>query len=140
MDFIDPAAPKTSEYIHEARNQSQKERIAPYRPSINAKLAKLFVSTIPNEIEKPAAAIVDWSFLDQDDGQPGEPADWVKKQIKQIEKWGEDDDLHKEMLEDIKQRHRWTRKIPPPNIPKRHDPNEKPFNPGDVLGYADSDI
>jgi hypothetical protein len=139
MEFIDPAAPKTREYIHEARNQSQKERIAPYGPSINPKLAKLFAATLPNEAEKLAATIVDWSFLDKDDGQPGELADWVKKQIKQLEKWG-DDDLHKEMLEEMQQRHRWTRNIPPPNISKRYDPNEPPFDPGDILDHTDDDV
>jgi len=56
--------------------------LAPYRPSINKQLANLFIQSIPNEIEKSAATIMDWSFLDKDDGQPGEPADWMKKQIK----------------------------------------------------------
>lgn len=78
------------------------------------------------------------SFLDADDGRSGEPADWVKKQIKQLEKWG-DDELHKEMLEDMKRSHQWTRSIPPPSAPKRYDPNEPPFEPGEILGDFDED-
>jgi hypothetical protein len=37
--------------------------------------------------EAPFPSIVDWSFLDKDDGhQPSEPADWVKKRIRMYEK------------------------------------------------------
>ena len=86
MDLIDPAAPKTKEYLREARNENQKERIAPYHPSIDKKLASLFSTVIAHEDEKPATSIVDWSFLDADDGQPGEPADWVKKRIRMYDK------------------------------------------------------
>lgn len=127
MNFIDPSAPKTNDYVREARNENQKERIAPYRPSIDKKLAGLFSSVISHEKEKPAASIVDWNFLDADDGQSGEPADWVKKNITRLERWGEDDELHQEMIADMKERHRWTRNIPPPSTPKRYDPNEPLF-------------
>ena len=91
IGFIEPSAPKTDDFIREARNENQKERIAPYRPSIDPQWAKLFAVPIPDEKISPSP--VDWSFLDEDDGQPGEPADWVKKQIKQFEKWG-DDEIH----------------------------------------------
>jgi hypothetical protein len=136
MDFIDPSAPKTNDEMMRVRNENQKERIAPYLPSIDSKLAKLFAASIPEEKEN--SNLVDWSFLDSDEGQPGEPADWVKKQIRQLEKWG-DDELHKEMLEEMKHTHQWTRNIPPPSTPKRYDPNEPPFDPSEFPGDMDDE-
>ena len=137
MDFIDPTAPKTKDYVREVRNENQKERIAPYRPTIDKQLANLFTQSIPNEKEMPATSIVDWSFLDKDDGQPGEPADWVKKRIRMYEKWK--DELHTEMLEDLKRTYKWTRNIPPPSTPKRYDPNEPSFNPSETLSDTEWD-
>ncbi len=137
MDFIDLSAPKTKDFIRKARNESQQERIAPHLPSIDSKLADLFSASILEEKEN--SSLVDWSFLDRDEGQPGEPADWVKKQIRQFEKWG-DDELHKEMLEEMKQTHQWTRNIPPPSTPKKYDPNEPPFDPSEMLGDFDDDL
>jgi hypothetical protein len=132
MDFIDPTVPKTKDYILRVRNENQKERIAPYHPSIDKQLAKLFERSIPDKKEPPVPTLVDWSFLDEDDGQPGEPADWVKKRIPMYEKWK--DELHQEMLEDLKSSHQWTRNIPPPSEPPRYDPNEPPFDPSEILG------
>lgn len=129
MDFIDPSAPKTKDEVQRVRSENQKERIAPYRPSIDPQLAKLYEASIPNGNEGSSASIVDWSFLDADDGQPGEPADWVKKSIQRLERWGENDETHQEMIADMKERHRWTRNIPPPSTPKRYDPNEPSFTP-----------
>jgi hypothetical protein len=129
MDFIDPSAPKTKDEVQRVRSENQKERIAPYCPSIDPQLAKLFETSIPSRNEGSSASIVDWSFLDADDGQPGEPADWVKKNIQRLESWGKDDETHQEMIADIKERHRWTRNIPPPSTSKRYDPNEPPFTP-----------
>ncbi len=126
MEFIDPSAPKTKDEVQRVHSENQKERIAPYRPSIDPRLVNLFAFSMP---EQKPAPIVDWSFLDADDGQPGEPADWVKKNIQRLERWGEDDELHQEMIADMKDRHRWTRNIPPPSTPKRYDPNEPPFIP-----------
>lgn len=131
MEFIDPAAPKTKDYVLRVRNENQRERIAPYRPSVDKKLTKLFGKSVPEKPEPPAFSIVDWSFLDKDDGQPGEPADWVKKQIRMYEKWK--DELHQEMLEDLKHSHQWTRNIPPPSTPKIYDPNEPPFDPSEIF-------
>ena len=48
-----------------------------------------------------------------------------------------DNELRREMLEDMFNRHRWTRNIPPPSAPKRYDPNEPPFTPPDFLGDVD---
>ncbi len=127
MDFIDPTAPKTNEYIREARNENQQERIAPYRPTIDPQLAELFSIPTPETTERPSPTLVDWHFLDQDDGQPGEPADWVRKQAQMFAD-------EPEIVEEILSRHRWTRPIQPPSTPRRYDPNEPTFNHGDVFG------
>jgi len=130
MEFIDPSAPKTNEYIREARNKNQRERIAPYRPTIDPQLAELFSIPATETTERPSPTLVDWRFLDQDDGQPGEPADWAKKQA---EIFGDD----REIADEILSRHRWTRPIQPPSTSPRYDPNEPPFDPGDVLDQWD---
>jgi hypothetical protein len=142
IDFIDPFAPKTKEYMQRVRNENQKERVAPYKPSIDPQMAALFEISLPTETDKPSNNIVDWSFLDQDDGQPGEPADWVKKHIQHPERWGKDDETHQEIIADMKESHRWTRNIPPPSTPKRYDPNEPPFTPPTELfdGADDEDL
>lgn len=144
MEFIDPSAPKTAEIIQRERNENQKERIAPYRPSIDKKLAKLFETSIPEKQEASAPTVVDWSFLDQDDGQPGELPDWAKRQIKRLERLKEDDDVSKEMIEDMIRMHKFSRNITPPSVPKRYNPNEPPFIPpteffGDMEGDDEDD-
>ena len=126
MDFIDPTAPKTNEYIREARNENQKERIAHYRPTIDPQLAELVSKSILEQAERPSAKLVDWSFLDLDDGRPGEPADWVKKQAEMFAD-------SPEIVEHLLSTHRWTRQIPPPSAPPRYDPNEPPFDSGEWL-------
>jgi hypothetical protein len=123
IQFIDPSAPSANEEIRRVR--AGDTRTAPYRPSIAPQLADLFSAALPAEEQKPSPALVDWSFLDQDDGQPGEPADWVKKQARMF---------GGEIAEDLMQRHCWTRQIPPPSTPPRYDPNEPPFDAGDILG------
>jgi hypothetical protein len=139
MESIDPSAPKTNETIREARNEDQKERIAPYRPSIDKELAKLFEQSIPDKKETPTATVVDWSFLDRDDGPPSELPDWAKKQIKRLERWEKEDELSREMVADLKRMHQWTRNIPPPSTPKRYDPNAAPFDPSEILGKLNDD-
>ena len=137
MQFIDPSAPSAEEEIRRVRTENQKERIAPYRPSIDPQLAKLFAVSVPDE--KDSSSLVDWSFLDIDDGQPGEPAEWVKKQMEIFAEDDEDEDI-KEVIEEMNRMHRWTRNIPPPPTPKRYDPNEPPFDPSDILGNMGDDF
>jgi len=67
MEVIDPSAPKTKDTVQRVRNENQKERIAPYRPSIDPQLATLFETALPLESDEPSTPIVDWSFLDMDD-------------------------------------------------------------------------
>ncbi len=135
MDFIEPTAPKTKDYVREIRNENQKERIAPYRPSIDKQLANLFNQSIPNEKERLASTLVDWSFLDEDNGEPGELPDWAKRQIKRLEK----DKGMNEIVEHMINMHKWTRNITPPSTPKRYDPNEPSFDPSDILGGMELD-
>ncbi len=70
----------------------------------------------------------------REEGQPGEPADWVKQQARLFS--GEMPD---EMLQDLLQHHRWTRQIPPPAVPKHYDPNEPPIDPTASLGAEDDE-
>lgn len=139
MESIDPTAPKTKDYIREARNKNQKERIAPYRPSIDKKLASLFSTVISYEEENPATPIVDWSFLDTDDGQAGELPDWAKRQIKRLERLRDRDEISNEMIDDMVRMHKCTRNIEPPSTPKRYDPNAAPFDPGEIYGGMEMD-
>lgn len=127
MQFIDPSAPSADEEIRRVRRENTKERTAPYRPSIDPQLVSLFTASIPLENEKSLPTLVDWSFLDKDDGQPGEPAEWVKKQMEMFE----DDE---EIVDELMRMHRWTRNITPPATPPRYDPNEPPFDPRDIFG------
>lgn len=134
MESIDPAAPKTRDYVREARNEHQQRHIAPYQPSIDKRLADLFNRSIPEKTDPSAPTLVDWSFRDNDDGQPGELPDWVKRQIKRLERLQDGDDVSREMIENMIRIHRFTRNIPPPATPKKYDPNEPPFDTGEMSG------
>jgi hypothetical protein len=134
MEVIDPSAPKTADIVKRERTENQKERAARYQPSIDRKLARLIERSMPQKKEPHAATVVDWGFLDTDDGQPGELPDWAKRQIKRLERLKEDDDVSQEMIEDMIRLHKWSRNIPPPTTPKRYDPNEPPFDPSAIFG------
>lgn len=133
MQFIDPSARTAAEEVRHTRLAHQQERIAPYRPSLDPQLARLLRAALPEDSAPATASQVAWRFLDEDDGQPGEPADWVKKQIRRMEKW-EGDELRQEMLDDMRRQHQWTRNIPPPATPPKYDPNEPPFDPREFFG------
>ena len=139
MEFIDPSAPKTADIVQHERNENQKERIAPYRPTIDKKLAKLFEKSIPEKQDAPASTVVDWSFLDNDDDQPGELPDWTKRFIKRLERLRDKDETTNEMIDDMINTHKWTRNIPPPSTPKKYNPNEPPFDPSEILGRMEMD-
>jgi hypothetical protein len=116
MQFIDPSAPKAWETVRRIRAEHQRERREAYRPAISPQLSGLF--SLPAFPPDPVPTLVDWSFLDRDDGQPGEPADWAKKQARLFR-----GKIGKQILLE----RRWTRNIPPPSTPKRRNPNEAPF-------------
>jgi len=137
IKIIDPEAPTTRKQIEMCRSENHVERMTKYKPSIDANLANLFENAIPDVGGKSAPQLVDWTFLEKDDWQPGEPADWVKKQARMLRK--DSGEEMKEVFDEMMYRHRWTRNITPPSTPKRYDPNEPPFNPADILGEADED-
>jgi hypothetical protein len=96
--------------------------------------------SMPGKKEPPAATSVDWSSLDEDDGQPGELPNWAKRQIKRLERLKEEDDaVSKEMIKDMIRMHKWTRSIPPPSAPKKYDPNEPLFDPAEIFGRLEMD-
>ncbi|MBI5054337.1 MAG: hypothetical protein HZB52_13880 [Chloroflexi bacterium] len=128
MSHIDPSAPTDEEVIKEIRARRTGKKISLYHPTIDSSLANLLASAIPEEKESSSPTLIDWSFLEKDDGQPGEPADWVKKGAKMF---------GKRMGNDMLERHRWTRNIPPPSTPPRYNPDEPPFDPSEFLGDED---
>lgn len=69
--------------------------------------------------------LVNWSFLDRDDGQAGEPADWLKKEIT----------LFREHADEIYEMHCWTRQIQSLASP-RQGPNQPQFDASEILGAA----
>ncbi len=132
MRAIDPGAPTHAEMIAYWRERLKQVGNAPTRqPLIDPEIASLFGSAMPAADENPVdqKPLVDWSFLDRDHGQPGEPADWVRKEMK----------LFREHADEIYQMHRRTRQIPPPASPPRRDPHEPPFDPSEILGAMDFD-
>jgi hypothetical protein len=125
---IDPEAPTTQEQIALSRTENHIERTTKYKPSIASNLAHLFAPAISESKDAPAPSPVDWSFLDADNGQPGEPADWVKEEMNLLHREFQEEDMQ-QVLDEMTYRRRWTRNIPPPATPKRYDPNEPPFVP-----------
>lgn len=100
---------------------------------------KPFEKSIPEKQEAPASTIVDWSFLDNDNGQPDELPDWAKRQIKRLERRMENE-TSRELAEHMILMLKWTRNIPPPSTPPRRDPNESPFvPPSEFFGDVDYD-
>jgi len=93
--------------------------------TLSPEMASLVASALPAETPAPVPSTVDWSFLDTDDGQPGELPEWAKKQIKLFGR-------NKKMVEEIAQMHRWSRPIKPPPTPPRYDPDEPPFDPEEL--------
>lgn len=130
MQFIDPSAPSHEEVVQYMRERVREAGNAPtWQPVIKPELAALFAEALPAEKDAPPdKSPVDWSFLDQDDGQPGELPEWAKKQMR----------LFPKHADDIARMHRWSRPIKPPSTPLRRDPNEPPFDPSEFMGEIDA--
>jgi hypothetical protein len=131
MAFIDPGAPSDEQVIGDLRARAAARQAArgvagqPPRPVVAPEVAQLIEAALP----KPAApslspALVDWSFLDRDDGRPGELPDWAKKTMRLFEG---------QLPHDIVDRYRWSRPIARPSNPPRHNPAEPPFDPDEFL-------
>jgi hypothetical protein len=120
MALIDPAAPGDDEVIHYFRSKADWPEQGAPELALDSQVLD-FVNSAMSVLDEPSPSekmIVDWSFLDTDDGQPGELPAWAKKMIERFPP---------EMAEDIARQHRWSRPIDPPATPPRHNPNEPPF-------------
>ena len=95
-------------------------------PTLSAEMGRLVASALPAEKAEPAPALVDWSFLDTDDGQPGELPEWAKKQLKLFGR-------NKEHADFIIEHAQYSRPIKPPSTPPRRNPDEPPFDPDEIM-------
>jgi hypothetical protein len=131
MAIIDPDAPSDEEVIRSLRAEASGRGRADWHPTIDPALAELIDAALPPATGEAvlAPSPVDWRFLDADDGRPGELPDWAKKMMR----------LFPKQAADIARRHRWSRPIPPPTTPPRHDPNEPPFDPSEFLDLDEID-
>ena len=129
MAFIDPDAPTDEEVIRSLRAEAGQIGQRDWRPTIDPALADLVAAALPPSTQEttPAPTLVDWSFLDTDDGRPGELPEWAKKMMR----------LFPRQADDIARRHCWSRPIQPPATPPRRDPNEPPFDPQEFFDLDD---
>lgn len=119
IKLIDPKAPTMQETIAQMRERMRQVGYSPsWQPIIDPALAQQFKEVLPQEPETPetpAPTLVDWSFLDREDGSSTEIAAWVYKDI----------ETHGKQLKNFEadslKRHKLTRPIPPPTIPKNYD-------------------
>jgi hypothetical protein len=126
MAYIHPRAP-------EAQVNDETPRIETrWAPSISPELSALFGAAIPNVKDPPAPhkSLIDWRFLDLDDGLPGELPEWAKKMLRRFPG---------HIPEDMVHRYRWSRPIPTPAKPPRRPPDDPPFNPSDQSEPDDED-
>lgn len=133
MSFIDPDAPDDEEIIRQLRQKAGLPDPVEQGPALNPELAEAVASAVSalSESSVPEKTLVDWSFLDEDDGQPGELPDWAKKMMRLLPAGP--------MRDDVARRHRWSRPIEPPSTPPHYDPNEPPFDPSEFLSFDDED-
>ena len=122
-------------YIHPHATNAESREEKPHvetrwAPSISPELSALFEPAIPDAPPTPGAKLVDWRFLDLDDGLPGELPEWARKMLKRFPG---------HIPEDMVHRYRWSRPIPPPARPPRRAPDESAFNPNNTLEPGDED-
>lgn len=132
MTFVDPDAPGDTDVLEELRARAAARGEPAPRPLLDADVARLLASALPEPSALPdsAPALVDWSFLDADDGQPGEPPPWAKRMLELFPG---------DMGEDMARQYRWTRAIQPPATPRRYDPDEPPLDEDDDAWLEDDD-
>lgn len=119
MHYIDPSAATGDEAINRMHAESKARGIAPPRcdPSISLELMKCVGAAVPATAVwlTPQDAWVNWSFLDLDDGLPGELPRWAKRMLRRHPGHVTDAMLH---------RYRWSRPIPRPlTAPRRRSAN-----------------
>jgi hypothetical protein len=67
--------------VPSAGNGSRYDRMMQFINPTAPKAEQLYTASFPHPNEETVPHIVDWSFPGRDSGQPGGPADWVKKQV-----------------------------------------------------------
>ncbi len=127
MACIDPNAPDDAEVIRDAHKRIGQPSQPIWQPAISPDLAER-VMPILDELDTPATSnLVDWSFLDSDDGQPGDMPEWARRSVKLLESMSLYD-------EELVYRYRWSRPIQPPSTPRRYNPTE-PIHEEDDFDY-----
>jgi hypothetical protein len=121
MAFVDPEAASDEDVLAELRARAAAQGTPAPAPLLDPGVARRIEDALPAMSAPPAPGLVDWSFLDTDDGQPGEPPPWAQRMLHLFPG---------AMAEDMARRYRWTRTIPPPDTPRRYNPDEPP--PGDA--------
>lgn len=135
MLLIDPEAYAREEEGWEQVRHDYRERNSERfeRPStLSAKMTMLVESALPAEPTVMEPTLVDWRFLDIDDGKPGQLPDWAKKQLKLFGR-------NKEMAREITSRGQYSRPIPPPTTPPNRNPDEPPFDPEELTELDEDD-
>lgn len=136
MAFIDPDAPSDEEIIRELRARAEAHRAEwparadQWRPVISPDVASLVEGALPPPAapDQQGPELIDWSFLDRDDGQPGELPEWAKRTMRIFKD---------ELPDDLVHRYRWSRPIAKPTTPPRYDPDQPPFDADEFLNIDD---
>lgn len=126
MQHIDPSAPTNEEVIRDLRTRiADLGKTPQWTPTISPHLASLIETSLPALSSTPALAVVDWGFLDRDDGKPSDPPEWVHRSVELMKEMGDEDETGREMIADTLHQHQWTRPIVPPTTPKRFHPDDE---------------
>ncbi len=133
MKSIDPEAPADEEIIKQLRAETGLSNLPENEDTLAPDMAAAITAAVSalDKTAVPSNSPVDWTFLDEDDGQPGELPDWAKKMLRRIPPGG--------MADGIIHRHRWSRFIQSPAIPPNHNPTDAKFDPSEILPYDDDD-
>jgi hypothetical protein len=126
MALIDPSGLDAEAAMRERRARPAPEPGFARVSVVSPAMAELVAAALP-DVPAPGQAqpaLVDWSFLDRDDGQPGPLPEWAARTASMFEG---------ELAADIVRRHRWSRPIPQPTTPRRLDPSAPPFDPDEFL-------
>jgi hypothetical protein len=128
IKLIDPEAPTRQEYLDYVRGHLKEIGKTPtWEPVITSELKELFHEALPNETHPPVKSLVDWSFLDQEDGASTEIAEWVYKDIRRYAKHIEN--FEQETLK----MHKFTRPIKPPASEPKRDPRDERIGDEDEI-------
>ena len=122
MSFIDPNASDDDEVIRQLRSDVGLPGLIEQSDSLEPELADVLDLAMSAFSAEPGRdeCRVDWTFLDSDDGQPGELPEWAVRMMRHFPA---------DHAEDVARRHRWSRPIKPPAYPPRYAPDEPPFDP-----------